>query len=67
MTASAELSARMGFLGRMETGLANGYLGPVMNSFKEGFGFDGFGGGEWGHSRSFVFDEWGEFAGGGGV
>ena len=35
VTAAAELSARMGFLGRMETGLANGYLGPVMNSFKE--------------------------------
>ncbi|MGJ8724901.1 MAG: hydantoinase B/oxoprolinase family protein [Roseibacillus sp.] len=34
VTASAELSARMGFLGRMETGLANGYLGPVMNGFK---------------------------------
>ena len=34
VTASAELSARMGFLGRMETGLANGYLGPVMNAFK---------------------------------
>ena len=34
VTTSAELGARMGFLPRMETALANGYLAPVMNSFK---------------------------------
>lgn len=35
VTTSAELGARMGFLPRMETALANGYLAPVMNSFKQ--------------------------------
>lgn len=35
VTASAELSARIGFLERLETALANGYLGPVMNTFKK--------------------------------
>ncbi|MBK1835251.1 hydantoinase B/oxoprolinase family protein [Roseibacillus ishigakijimensis] len=34
VTTSAELGARLGFLPRMETALANGYLAPVMNSFK---------------------------------
>ena len=34
VTTSAQLSGRLGFLPRMETALANGYLAPVMNSFK---------------------------------
>lgn len=38
VTTSAELGARLGFLPRMETALANGYLAPVLNSFKERVG-----------------------------
>ncbi|MFC0018486.1 hydantoinase B/oxoprolinase family protein [Roseibacillus persicicus] len=34
VTTSTQLGARLGFLPRMETALANGYLGPVMNEFK---------------------------------
>lgn len=34
VTTSAELGARIGYLARLETAVANGYLGPVMNSFK---------------------------------
>lgn len=36
VTASGELGLRIGYLARMETAVANGYLGPVMNSFKRG-------------------------------
>ena len=38
VSTSADLGARLGFLPRMETALANGYLGPVMNSFKKRVG-----------------------------
>lgn len=34
ITISSELGARLGYLSRMETALANGYLSPVLNSFK---------------------------------
>lgn len=34
VTVSSQLGARLGYLARMETALANGYLAPVMNSFK---------------------------------
>ena len=34
VSTSAELGTRIGFLPRMETVLGNGYLGPVMNTFK---------------------------------
>lgn len=36
VTTSGELGSQIGYLARMETAVANGYLGPVMNSFKRG-------------------------------
>lgn len=35
VTISSGLGGRLGFLPRMETALGNGYLGPIMNAFKE--------------------------------
>ena len=35
VTISSELGSQIGFLSRLETALANGYLSPIMNRFKK--------------------------------